>query len=65
MINKMPINNINSIGILKYNLRYNVTYNFNPFGRFSSLTYSPGRPIMIWSAMKLPVGLRSFAGLRI
>lgn len=65
MINKMPIDNINSIGILKYNLRYNVTYNFNPFGRFSSLTYSPGRPIITWLAMKLLVGLRSLAGLRI
>lgn len=38
---------------------------FIPFGRFSSLTYSLGRPIIIWSAMKLPVGLRSLAGLRI
>lgn len=47
MINKMPIDNINSIGILKYNLRYNVTYNFNPLGRFSSLADSPGRPIII------------------
>ena len=65
MINKMPIDNINSIGILKYNLRYNVTYNFNPLGRFSSLADSPGRPIIIWSAIKLPVGLRSLAGLRI
>lgn len=65
MINKMPIDNINSIGILKYNLRYNVTYNFNPLGRFSSLADSPGRPIITWSAMKLPVELRSLAGLRI
>lgn len=38
---------------------------FNPFGRFSSLTDSPGRPIMTRSVMKLLVGLRSFAGLRI
>lgn len=43
----------------------NRVYIFNPFGRFSSLTDSPGRPITIWSAMKLPVGLRSSAGLRI
>lgn len=38
---------------------------FIPFGQFSSLTDSPGRPIITWLAMKLLVGLRSFAGLRI
>ncbi len=65
MINKMPIEFILSIGILKYKLRYNVTYNFNPLGRFSSLADSPGRPIITWSVMKLPVGLRSLAGLHI
>ena len=40
-------------------------YIFNPFSRFSSLTYSPEQPIATWLAMKLPVGLRSFARLRI
>lgn len=39
-------------------------YIFNPFGRLSSLIYAPGRPIITWSA-KFPIGLRSFAGLRI
>lgn len=34
---------------------------FIPFG----LHTNPGRPITIWSAMKFPDGLRSFAGLRI
>lgn len=40
-------------------------YIFIPFGRFLSLTDSPGRPIMTWSAIKLPVELRSLAELRI
>lgn len=42
-----------------------IIYIFIPFGRFSSLNWNPGRPMMIWSAMKLPDGLRSFIGLRI
>lgn len=45
--------------------RYCLVYNFIPLGRFSSFAYNSGRPIMIWSAMKLPDELRSFAGLRI
>lgn len=46
------------LGLLKF-------YIFIPIGRFSSLTYSPGRTIVTWSAMKLPVGIRSLAGLLI
>lgn len=42
-----------------------IIYIFIPFGRFSSLNWKPGRPIMTWSAMKLPDGLRSSTGLRI
>ena len=38
---------------------------FIPFGLHSSRTLNPGRPMMIWSAIKLPDGLRSFTGLRI
>lgn len=45
------------LGLLKF-------YIFIPIGRFSSLTYSPGRTIVTWSAMKLPVGFRSPARLR-
>ena len=38
---------------------------FIPFGLHSSRTLNPGRPMMIWSAIKLPDGLRSFTELRI
>ena len=38
---------------------------FIPFGLHSSRTLNPGRPMMMWSAIKLPDGLRSFTGLRI
>lgn len=40
-----------------------ITYIFIPFDRFSSFTYNPGRPVIIWSAMKLPTGIHSFTGL--
>lgn len=38
---------------------------FIPFGLHSSRTLNPGRPMMMWSAIKLPDGLRSFTELRI
>ena len=46
-------------------VHFNLDYIFIPFERFSSLVYNPGCPMTIWSAMKFPDGLRSFAGLRI
>ena len=50
--------------ILPYISAHSFTF-FIPFGLHSSRTLNPGRPMMMWSAIKLPDGLRSFTELRI